>query len=134
MGQNYSARPSPQEVGQECRHILAEILQAEAGTDITGEEEIINHPVMRYNTLVTRCRGLGASENKVLQALGMAGAMASNLVARSAMRPWVERVFQHLPDQFLRDTRAGTNPDPGFREDPKASRCFFSQESGRRLA
>ncbi|MAK89664.1 MAG: alpha/beta hydrolase [Oleibacter sp.] len=95
MGQNYSARPSPQEVGQECRHILAEILQAEAGTDITGEEEIINNPVMRYNTLVTRCRGLGASENKVLQALGMAGAMASNLVARSAMRPWVERVFFH---------------------------------------
>ncbi|MDK2778099.1 MAG: patatin-like phospholipase family protein [Pseudomonadota bacterium] len=93
MGQNYSAKPSAQEVGGECRHILSEIL----GTD--GIAEIIHHPVMRYNTLVTRCRGLGASENKVLQGLGMAGAMTSNLIARSAMRPWVERVFFHHPQK-----------------------------------
>ncbi|MAD46377.1 MAG: alpha/beta hydrolase [Oceanospirillaceae bacterium] len=95
MGQQYSAKPSAQEVGAECRHILSEILRPD--TDIPGEQEIMNHAVMRYNTLVTRCRGLGASENKVLQGLGMVGAMSSNMLARSAMRPWVERVFFHHP-------------------------------------
>lgn len=91
MGQQYSAKPSAQEVGAECRHILHEILGEH------GAHDIIHHPVVRYHTLVTRCRGLGASENKLLQTVGMAGALASNLVARSAMRPWVERVFFHHP-------------------------------------
>ncbi len=93
MGQNYSEKADALEVGAGCRHILSEILGA------NGAHEIIHNPVMRYNTLVARCRGLGGSENKVLQGIGMAGAMGSNLIARSAMRPWVERVFFHHPQK-----------------------------------
>ncbi len=93
MAQQYSLQPTPQEVGAGCRVILQEILGRH------GAQEIIHNPVMRYNTLVVRCRGLGASEQKLVQSLGMAGAMASNLLGRSAMRPWVERVFFHHPDK-----------------------------------
>ncbi|WP_430460851.1 patatin-like phospholipase family protein [Thalassolituus sp. LLYu03] len=93
MAQQYSAKPTAQEVGDGCRHILNEILGD------NGAHEIIHNPVVRYNTLVARCRGLGASEHKLVQTVGMAGALASNMVARSAMRPWVERVFFHHPDK-----------------------------------
>ncbi len=93
MAQQYSLQPTAQEVGAGCRVILQEILGK------TGAQEIIANPVMRYHTLVARCRGLGASEQKLVQMLGMAGAMASNLVSRSAMRPFVERVLFHHPDK-----------------------------------
>ena len=92
-GQNYSDKPTAAEVAAGCRHILDEVL---AGG---GAQEIINNPVMRYHTLVARCRGLGASEQKQLQTIGMAGTLFANLVSRSAMRPFIQRTFFHHPQK-----------------------------------
>lgn len=92
-GQNYSDKPTAQEVAAGCRHILSEVL----GED--GVQAIINNPVVRYHTLVARCRGLAAADQKHLQTLGMAAAMAANLISRSAMRPLIERTFFHHPQK-----------------------------------
>ena len=94
ISQQYSsAKPSAQEVARECLNILEQVLGK------TGLQDMIEHPVMRYHTIVTRCRGLAAMEPKVLQSLGFAGAMAANVVARSAMRPLLQRTLFHHPQQ-----------------------------------
>ncbi|WP_221793095.1 patatin-like phospholipase family protein [Oceanobacter mangrovi] len=89
--QQYSAKPTPGEVAAECRRIL-EILLGDTGLD-----EILHNPVMRYNTLVTRCRGLTGSDTKWVQTAGWLGAIGANLISRKAMRPWVDRVLFHHP-------------------------------------
>lgn len=94
ISQQYaSAKPTAHEVATVCRHILDVILGE------TGTQEIINNPVVRYHTLVARCRGLAGADHKVPQTLGLAGAMTANLFARSAMRPWIERVVFHHPQR-----------------------------------
>jgi hypothetical protein len=93
ISQQYSDKPTPAEVAAECQRML----------DLTlgehGLQEILDNPVMRYHTLVTRCRGLVGSDRKWLQGAGWVTAMAANLVSRSAMRPWVDRVLFHHPDK-----------------------------------
>ena len=91
--QNYSDKPTAREVADGCVHILNVVL----GQD--GAQQIINNPIVRYHTLVTRCRGLAASDQKQLQTLGLAGAMAANLISRAAMRPLIQRTFFHHPDK-----------------------------------
>ncbi|ASP37723.1 hypothetical protein CHH28_03115 [Bacterioplanes sanyensis] len=93
MSQRYSDKPSAAEVAAGCQVILDDML----GDD--GASEIIQHPVMRYHTLATRCRGLARFDTKALQSLGLLGAMSANVVARSAMRPWLQRTLFHHPQQ-----------------------------------
>ncbi|MDP2547000.1 patatin-like phospholipase family protein [Oceanobacter sp. 4_MG-2023] len=93
VSQRYSAKPTPQEVATECRHILDLTLGEQ------GLAEILAHPFMRYHTLVTRCRGLTASDIHWLQTAGWLGAIGANLLSRKGMRPWVDRVLFHHPDK-----------------------------------
>lgn len=93
ISQNYSDKPTANEVAAGCRYILDQVLAGD------GAADIIQHPVMRYHTLVARCRGLAASEQKQWQTLGMAGAMVANVVSRGAMRPFIERTFFHHPQK-----------------------------------
>lgn len=91
LEQQYSDKPSAQEVAG----IIAQSLDAILGEK--GAEDIISNTVVRYHTIVTRCRGLAAVEQKQLQMLGFLGAMTANVFARSAMRPWIQRTLFHHP-------------------------------------
>lgn len=93
VAQNYSDKPTAREIADGCSYVLDQLL-GEAGA-----EDIIHNPVMRYHTIVTRCRGLAASDHKPIQALGMAGTLAANLIARPAMRPFIERTLMHHPEK-----------------------------------
>jgi hypothetical protein len=93
LSQQYSAKPTAQEVATECRHVLDVILGD------NGIAEIINNPNVRYHTLVARFKGLAGIDQKYVQMLGIAGAMTANLVSPAAMRPWIERVMFHHPEK-----------------------------------
>lgn len=93
LAQQYPDKPTRAEVSQ----VIAEILEYTLGA--TGGAEIVNNPVMRYHTIVARCKGLGGLENKFLQAASMLGAFGANLISPAAMRPFVERVLFHHAQQ-----------------------------------
>lgn len=93
ISQNYSDQATAREIAEGCSYILDEVLGEQ------GAEQVINHPVMRYHTIITRCRGLAASDQKQIQTLGMAGALIANLIARPAMRPFIERTLMHHPEK-----------------------------------
>lgn len=91
--QNYSDKPTAREIADGCSYILDQLLGA------NGAAEIIHNPVVRYHTIITRCRGLAASDQKQIQALGMAGALLANLISRPAMRPFIARTLMHHPEK-----------------------------------
>ncbi|WP_420588946.1 patatin-like phospholipase family protein [Bacterioplanoides sp.] len=91
--QNYSDKPTAEEVAAGCVHILEQVLAN------NGAAQIINNPKVRYHTVVARCRGLAASDQKHIQSIGLAGAMLANLVSRGAMRGLIERTFFHHPEK-----------------------------------
>ena len=93
VSQRYSAKPTPVEVAAECRRMLDLALGEQ------GISEILEHPFMRYHTLVTRCRGLTASDTRWLQTAGWLGAIGANLLSRKGMRPWIDRVLFHHPEK-----------------------------------
>jgi hypothetical protein len=92
ISQQYSPEPSAAEVAAGCQSILKEVLGS------PGAAEIANHAVMRYHTLATRCRGLARFDAKPLQTMGLLAAMGANAIARSAMRPWLQRTLFHHPE------------------------------------
>ena len=79
VSQRYSAKPTPLEVAAECRRMLDLALGEQ------GISEILEHPFMRYHTLVTRCRGLTASDTRWLQTAGWLGAIGANLLSRKRL-------------------------------------------------
>ncbi|MBE0483506.1 MAG: patatin-like phospholipase family protein [Bacterioplanes sp.] len=93
INQQYSLKPSPNEVASVCRSLLDEVLGEH------GIQEIVQHPTMRYHTIATRCRGLASFDAKPLQLMGLAAAMGSNVLSRSAMRPWLQRTLFHHPER-----------------------------------
>jgi len=92
ISQQYSDKPTPEEVAAECTRMLDHTLGD------TGLDGILNNPAVRYHTLASRCRGLTGSDHKWLQGAGWISAMSANLISPKAMRPWVERVLFHHPD------------------------------------
>lgn len=99
LSQQYSLKPSDQEVSEGLQRIV-HLMLGDTGTD-----EIINNPVMHFNAIVARCRGLGAAHHKGLQLAGLGGAMLANTLTAGAMGPFVERVLFHtsnnLPVQYF---------------------------------
>lgn len=92
ISQQYSDKPTPDEVAAECNRMLNLTLGPR------GLEEILTHPFVRYHTVATRCRGWTGSHRKIVQGAGWIAAMTANAVSSSAMSPWVERVLFHHPD------------------------------------
>lgn len=92
LSQQYPDKATRAEISQVIESILDHTLGE------TGGQEIVNNPIMRYHNIVTRCKGLGAFENGVLQATSMLGAFIGNLATPGAMRPFVERVLFHHPE------------------------------------
>lgn len=94
LSQQYSLKPSPQEIGNALQDMVQIILQEH------GAAEIMANPVMKFNTLVARCKGLAAKPDKGLQSVGMLGAMLANVVSPASMSPFVERMLFHTSDEL----------------------------------
>lgn len=94
LSQQYSLKPSPQEISDALEYMVGEILQEQ------GAAEILANPVMKFNTLVARCKGLAAKHEKTSQSVGMLGALLANAVSPAAMGGLVERVLFHTSDEL----------------------------------
>ena len=100
--QTYATAPTAAEVTAESRKVMNGYLPDEA---IPG---ILTHPWCRMNMLAVRCRHLTAFENRTGMAMGLAGAVVSNLIARRHLALFFERTLFHdpraLPPLDNRDT------------------------------
>lgn len=94
LEQQYSAKPTRAEISQKVSGMVVDLLGSQ------GVQEILQHPSMRFNTIVARSRGLGAAEHSALQGISLVGALLGNLVSPNAMRPFVERVLFHTSEQL----------------------------------
>ena len=89
LEQQYSAKPTRNEITQEVSALLDEILGEQ------GVDDILQNPSIHFNAIVARSRGLGAAEHPALQSVSLLGALMGNLLSPKAMRPFVERVLFH---------------------------------------
>lgn len=108
----YSATAKPEEISRKAVKLLDELF-GETGTD-----EIINNTIFRAHFIVAKCNGLVASENKLLQGLGLLFSLLRNTISRSLLKGQYERfIFQqqrselalHDPDNIA-TTRLAFSP------------------------
>lgn len=94
-GQQYSAKPTTDEITAEVRGILAGILGPH------GAAEIAANPRFRLHVIAARARGGAASDGKARLLASMGLLAASNLVTPGAPYRWFERVmFRHRDGGF----------------------------------
>lgn len=99
--QRYAQKPKAFEITHQVALIVENLLLPD---DIA---HVLHHPWLQLNLLTTRCRGLSATRQPALQALGFAMAYASNLRARKHLASRFERcVFRNetpAPDILAAD-------------------------------
>ena len=89
--QTYTTAPTAAEVTAESRKVMEGYIAEEA------IPEILNHPWCRMNMVAVRCRHLVALENRLGMAMGLGGAVVSNLIARRHLALFFERILFHDP-------------------------------------
>ena len=89
--QTYASAPTAAEVTAESRKVMDGYL------DDGAIPEILNHCWIRMNMLAVRCRNMTAMENRPGMALGLAGAVVSNLIGRQHLSLFFERNLFHDP-------------------------------------
>ncbi len=94
VSQSYSSTPTPGEVSLEGVRILNSFL------DDTGIREILDHPYIRLNALAVRCRGPVASEKRIPLIFGLTIAVLCNMIHRSFLKFFFERVLFYDPRQI----------------------------------
>jgi len=105
----YSDKAQPEEITTKAIELLDELFGA------TGAAEIMNNEVFKAHFIVTKCNGLVASENKLLQGLGLVISLISNAISRPLLNRQYDRyIFQnessdltlHDPDNISTTTLA----------------------------
>ncbi len=105
----YSDKPKPEEITAKAIELLDELFGA------NGAVEIMNNEVFKAHFIVTKCNGLVASENKLIQGLGLVISLISNAISRPLLNRQYDRyVFQnessdltlHDPDNISTTTLA----------------------------
>ncbi|QTA91456.1 patatin-like phospholipase family protein [Desulfonema magnum] len=94
ISQAYTSKPTPEAVTLEGNRILNTFL------DDTGIREILDHPYIRLNLLAVRCRGPVASEKRIPLTFGLAIAALCNMMHRSFLKFFFERVLFYDPRQI----------------------------------
>jgi len=89
--QTYATAPTAAEVTAESRKVMDRYLPEEA------VPAILAHPWCRMNMLTVRCRNFTALEYKPGMAIGLAGAVAANLIGRRYLGLFFERTLFHDP-------------------------------------
>lgn len=84
--EQYSAKPTPREISDKARDMLRAVLGPDGGRQLVENRRIKTH------IIADRCRGLLNRESRLLLAGGLAMAAASNLLTRSSLKLYFERV------------------------------------------
>lgn len=85
--QAYAGKPSLEAVSRESARIQQTFLKDR------GPWEILNHPFLRLNFMAVRCKGPAASDRKGLLAGALLAAALGNLVSRTFLKVFFERVL-----------------------------------------
>lgn len=86
------AKPTPLSISEASYRVLYKYMDADA------VRELLNHRYLRPSVITTRCWGFSALECAPFTLLGMAGAVAANLVSRHLLELMFDRVLFHHPD------------------------------------
>lgn len=92
--QTYSAKPDVREITDEAIKLLHEYIPDQVVDDILQQERF------RHHWIVTRCRGLTASNGK-RQLAGLLGSAAANAMNRRWLGRFYERVIFHHPQSSV---------------------------------
>lgn len=87
--QRYASKPTATEVTRQVRQILQALL------DPADIDHVLHHPWLQINLITTGCRGLAASEARLLQTLGFGLAFLHNLRHRDQLARSFERWIFH---------------------------------------
>jgi hypothetical protein len=87
IAQYYRSDPSPEDISREGLRIMNQVL----GT--SGISEILAHPYLRLNIMTVRCKGLAASDQMLIEGLGMSMAALCNLIHRRGLKLFFERAL-----------------------------------------
>lgn len=87
--QAYEGKPSPEAVSRESARIQQAFLKN------GGPREILDHPFLRLNFMAVRSKGPAASDRRFLLAATLLVAAMGNLVSRSFLKVFFERVLFH---------------------------------------
>lgn len=98
--ETYSEKPTPLEITQKCEGILKYMLSEQ------GIDEVLNNPKRSLHIIAARCHGLVASENKLLQSIGLSAAALRNLRSRDKLARNFTRVVLHTGKPFNFTERA----------------------------
>ena len=91
----YSKQAQPFEITTKARALLDTVFGA------SGAAEIMSNEVFKAHFIVAKCNGLVASENKLIQGLGLVMSLVRNAVSRSFIKGQYERfVFQNQTSQL----------------------------------
>lgn len=86
---SYSDKAKPEEVSAKA----VEMMDAIFGK--SGEQEIVDNRHFKAHFIVAKCKGLVASENKLLQGMGLAKSYLNNRISRPLLNSQYERfIFQ----------------------------------------
>ncbi|RUO35185.1 alpha/beta hydrolase [Aliidiomarina sanyensis] len=90
-GTVYSEKPDVREITDKAIELLNEYVTDEAIDEILSQDKFLHHMI------VVRSRGVGASENRLLQGVSLAAAALLNIVSRKTLRHSFDRVVFHHP-------------------------------------
>lgn len=85
--QTYAGKPTPETVSLESARIQQAFLKNR------GPQEILDHPFLRLNFMAVRSKGPAASNKRFLLAFALTVAALGNLVSRSFLKVFFERVL-----------------------------------------
>ena len=89
--EKYSSKPTSNEISEKARAMLHAVL----GPD--GAREIVNNMLFRTHIIAVRCKGIGSSNYKVLQALLFGGSALANVLSRQLLSLFFERtIFSNM--------------------------------------
>lgn len=86
-GQTYSTAPTVEEITAKMRNMLQQVLDNE------GISSVVNNPVIKTHLVADRCKGFGASGNKLAQTLFLGMSALSNGISRSSLSWFFERTL-----------------------------------------
>ena len=92
IAQQYSLRPTPQDVTRETKRIL------DAYIDDNEIDTMLHHPFMKICFLSNKCRGLLKQDPLFLQWIGLILSAGVNLLSRNRLGHFLERALFSGPD------------------------------------
>lgn len=87
----YTHKAKPQDISTEAMAMMAAIFGD------SGEDEIVSNRYFKAHFIVAKCKGLVASDNKLLQGMGLLKSYVNNRISRRLLKSQYERyIFQSI--------------------------------------